>query len=307
MRRFTNPGLNPAKPTPYEVCKFLLTRRHRPWPKWTDYPKKAPPPLRVPAIARETRMTYVSHSTCLIQTGGLNVITDPVFGHRIGPFGILGHRRHHDPGVSFEDLPDIDLCLLSHDHFDHLELPSVKRIAAQKRGGGDHQRRLTVCTGLGVKRRLPNFPSLKVHEMDWSGRYLIDKNTTLWGSFLIKTPDHVVFFAGDTGYNQKHFFAIRDRLKSVGRVIDLALLPIGCFSPEWFQRDFHMSPDDAVAAHRDLGALKSVSIHFETFQLAEESPREATDRLVDAKKRRGLQLHEFVTLSPGDHVVLKSL
>ncbi len=246
-----------------------------PWHDWTDAPPGPPPPAR--AGPGELRVTFVNHATVLIQMDGINLLTDPIWSDRCSPVSFLGPRRRRPPGVRFEDLPSIDAVLISHDHYDHLDLPTLSRLAATF-----HPQ---LFTGLGNRTFLEGQDLGTTRELDWweeadlpgglrlqavpaqhfSGRGLCDRNDTLWAGFVIRGSAGSVYFAGDTGFGP-HFEEIRRRCGSPR----LALLPIGAFQPEWFMSPVHLSPKEALKAHRVLGAATSMAIHFGTFPLADD-------------------------------------
>jgi L-ascorbate metabolism protein UlaG (beta-lactamase superfamily) len=208
---------------------------------------------------------------------GVNLLTDPVWSDRVSPVNWIGPRRHRAPGLRFEDLPPIDPILLSHNHYDHLDLPTLRRLA------GVHHPRVLVPLGVGAFLRANGIG--RVAELDWwqraedtgalriaavparhfSGRGLRDRDATLWCGYAIEGAAGPVYFAGDTGWGP-HFDEIRRRLGSVR----LALLPVGAFQPRWFMGPVHLSPEDAVAAHLALGASTSVGIHYGTFRIADD-------------------------------------
>jgi L-ascorbate metabolism protein UlaG (beta-lactamase superfamily) len=247
------------------------------WPEWDGW-KAGAGPSRPPARVDgdEVRVTFVNHSTMLVQMGGLNVLTDPVWSNRVGPASWLGPRRHHDPGVRLEDLPHIDAVLVSHDHYDHMDLPTLQRLAARDAP--------LVVAGLGNGRLLDAAGVTPHEELDWwacrplgqgrvcalpaqhnSRRGLFDGNRTLWVSFWIETPAGSVYFGGDTGFGP-HFARIRERMGPPC----VALLPIGAYKPRWIMAGNHMDPADAVRAHDVLGARASVAMHFATFSQSDE-------------------------------------
>lgn len=226
-----------------------------------------------PPAPGETRITLVNHSTLLIETAGRTVLTDPVWSWRVSPSSRFGPRRHRAPGIAFSDLPHIDLVLLSHNHYDHLDADTLRRIAARD------QPRIIVPLGLRPLVRKLGFR--EIEELDWwqeadsilsvpalhfSARGLFDRNRTLWCGYAFETPAGLVYFAGDTAFGG-HFHQIRER---VGRP-RIALLPIGAYEPRWFMSAVHMSPAEALEAHRVLEARESIGIHQGTFQLADES------------------------------------
>ncbi len=289
-RRFVNPGA----PGPLGFRDFLRWRRTSspgPWPEWVSVPPGRAPERRVDDL----RITHVNHSTVLIQMNGVNVLTDPVWSERVSPVGWAGPRRHRAPGIRFEDLPPIDVVLISHNHYDHLDVPTLSRLAAE------HRPRVVVP--LGLQGMVTAAGLRQVTELDWwgtapvgaamkitsvparhfSGRGLRDRDRTLWCGFVIEGPAGAVYFAGDTGWG-KHFSEIRTRLGAMR----LALLPVGAFLPRWFMGPVHLSPDEAVRAHRVLEAGISVGIHYGTFNLADDGysePASALDRALDGDGR----------------------
>jgi L-ascorbate metabolism protein UlaG (beta-lactamase superfamily) len=212
----------------------------------------------------------------LLQQRGSNILTDPIWSERASPLSKIGPRRHRKPGVSWEDLPPIDLVLLSHNHYDHLDMPTLRRLAARR------ESKFVVPVGVGRLLRRKNIGP--VHELDWgescsfpgltihcvpaqhfSNRGIFDINQTLWCGYMIECPERLIYFAGDTGFGQ-HFAQIREMFGSP----HLALLPIGAYEPRWFMSPVHMAPDEAVKAHGILGAKTSIAIHHGTFQLTDE-------------------------------------
>ena len=261
---------------------------------WQGAPGAAPgprPPWRV--ALGEMRVTFVNHATVLIQADGLNVLTDPIWSRRCSPLEGFGPERARPPGIRFEDLPPIDAVLLSHDHYDHLDLPTLRRLARAFPGA-------RFITGLGNRAFLEAAHLRHVSEIDWwegvrlrrstvigvpaqhfSNRGLCDRDGTLFLGYVLRGPSGQAFFAGDTGYG-RHFAQIRERLGP----IRLAVLPIGAYKPEWFMSAVHMSPAEAVRASDDLGARTSVAMHFGTFPLADDGEREPPEALAAALKAR---------------------
>jgi L-ascorbate metabolism protein UlaG (beta-lactamase superfamily) len=264
-----------SPPRPAALAKWAIGRSPRRWPKWIDEAPGVRPPERVGG--GELRVTFVNHATALVQMDGLNVLTDPVWSERVSPVSWAGPKRVRAPGIRFEDLPPIDLVLLSHNHYDHLDVPTMRRLA------DGHRPR--ILTGLG---NVELFDAERIRggeEMDWwderevapgarviatpaqhfSGRGPFDRNTTLWMAFVLEGPSGRVYFAGDTGYGP-HFARARERLGAMR----LALLPIGAYDPQWVMAAVHMDPAGAVRAHHDLEAGTSVGIHWGSFQLTDE-------------------------------------
>lgn len=260
-----------------------LLRRHGRWPGWVETPTDTPPPR---VTGNDLRVTFVNHATVLIQTAGLNILTDPVWSTRVGPFPGIGVRRHRPPGIRFADLPTIDVVLLSHDHYDHLDIPTLRRLVAR-----DHPR---IIAGLGnaeylAIRGVPGAVDLDwwqseeigaglrivaVPARHWSGRGIDEHDRTLWAGFVLETAGGAIYFAGDTGHGN-FLELIHRRFPSVR----LALLPIAPERPRAALAPRHMSAGDAVRAAHLLGAGMAVGIHFGTFRQGDDADGEAVDSL----------------------------
>jgi L-ascorbate metabolism protein UlaG (beta-lactamase superfamily) len=290
-----------------DMVRWLWEMERVPWPDWVQDPPQSPPPGRV--YGKGLRVTYINHATILIQTEGMNILTDPIWSTRAGPLPFLGTVRVRAPGVAFEDLPPIDYVLISHDHFDHLDIPTLERLKEA------HDP--VFVTGLAVGELLAAHGIDNVVELDWwqshrlgeggvtltfvparhgSGRAPFRENRTLWGGFVIDSPNGQIYFAGDTGYGE----FINDVAARFNR-IRLAVLPIGNYEKRWFMKSQHMNPDDAVTAHKALGAPMSIGMHFATFA---EHPEQAIDAhekdLADALKKYGVPDREFRVLEFGE-------
>jgi L-ascorbate metabolism protein UlaG (beta-lactamase superfamily) len=289
---------------PRDLIRWIKTRERGFWPRWVELRPHAPPRERVSGEA--LAVTFINHATVLLQFDGLNVITDPVFSRAVGPLGRVGPRRHHAPGISLGSLPPIDVVLISHDHYDHLDQPSVRRLER------DHSPRFLVPLGNGD--RLRRWGCARVDELDWwqtvehaghpftfvpaqhfSGRALHDRDTTLWGGFVVGGAHGPLYFAGDTGMGP-HFEEIRARFGPMR----LALLPIGAYRPRWFMRRVHIDPVEAVEAHRILEAERSLGIHFGTFRLADEGRDDPVADLRSACAEQGVPGDAFLALEPGE-------
>jgi len=277
-KRFFNPDA-PQAPGFRAALRWNLSRRREPSPRFIDdvvpskvVPSKSPFRMETP----ELQVTLVNHSTLLLQQNGSHILTDPIWSERASPLPWIGPRRRRMPGVRWEDLPRIDGVLLSHNHYDHLDLPTLRRLA--------HRDKSHFVVPLGVGRLLRSQNIGPVHELDWgeslplagaavhavpalhfSARGILDRNRTLWCGYIIELANRIVYFAGDTAFGG-HFAQIRERFGPP----DLALLPIGAYEPRWFMGPVHMGPEDAVRAHGILGAKTSIAIHHGTFQLADE-------------------------------------
>lgn len=297
-------------------------RRGLPRPPQTPIPVVAPDLLRLhanatAAAAMQPSVTWIGHATVLAQLGGLNVLTDPIFSERASPLPFAGPRRHQPPGLALSQLPHIDLVLVSHNHYDHLDEPSIRQLQAQP--GGPPQ--FVVPLGLqawlrgkGVTRavELDWWQTHAVHcaagpaelmllpAQHWSARGLTDRMLTLWGGFALMAPDCHLFYAGDTGYS-RDFADIRERLRSrQGEAgFDIALLPIGAYEPRWFMAEQHVNVHEAVKIHRDLGARCSLGVHWGTFELTDESLDEPPRRLLAERAAANLAEDEFFVLAIG--------
>ena len=284
---------------------MLLTPRN-PWPATVPVEPRRPPN----AGPDDVVVTFIGHATFLIQVGSTSLLTDPVYSERASPVSFAGPRRVRAPGVRWDDLPAISLVLLSHNHYDHCDLGTLR--ALERR----FQPRLV--TPLGNGRLLRAAGIHNVEELDWwqsagapplpvtltpaqhfSARGPFDRNRALWGGFLIAARGRRILFAGDSGYGP-HFREIAARLAP----IDLALLPIGAYEPRWFMKDIHMNPAEAVQAHLDLGAHRSVAMHFGTFQLTPEGIDEPVRELAKALEQRALPAGVFRPAAVGESLRL---
>ncbi len=290
----------------WPLIKWLVTRKLGPWdaPR-SDIQPGPPPPAEVPLGS--ARVTFVNHSTVLIQIDGLNILTDPIYAERASPVSFAGPRRVRPPGIRFKDLPKIDVVLVSHNHYDHLCLETLKQLYERDRPA--------FYTGLGNRKLLEGEGIVGVNELDWwdgasldenvsltfvpaqhfSARGPFDRFETLWGGFYIAGTKHRIYFAGDTGAGP-HFEDVRERLGSP----DLALIPIGAYLPPHIMQPVHLSPEEAVAAHLQVGARQSMAIHFGTFPLADDGQREPVERLEQALSAEGLTRSDFWVLGFGE-------
>jgi L-ascorbate metabolism protein UlaG (beta-lactamase superfamily) len=301
-RRFVNPTGPAAQP--FTAVPRMLRERRTSWPARIDEAPRRPPPLDG-AVAV---VTFIGHATFLIQTATGNILTDPMYSDRAGPFGLLGPRRVRQPAVRFDDLPPISTVLLSHNHYDHCDRPTLARLA--KRFDP------TVITPLGNGALVKSTGLRKVEELDWwqdaktlplpltltpahhfSARTPFDRNRALWGGFTIDVADRRIYFAGDSAY-APFFREVRRRLGP----IDLALLPIGAYEPRWFMQSVHMNPAEAVQAHLDLEAAASVAMHFGTFQLTTEGIDEPVRALEQARLAQHVAPSTFKAIGFGESV-----
>lgn len=263
--------------------------------------------------AQQPAVTWIGHATVLAQLGGLNLLTDPIFSERASPVSFAGPRREQPPGVALADLPRIDAVLVSHNHYDHLDLASCRALAAQPDGSP----LFVVPLGLadwfrrrGVER-VVELDWWQQHTLDgvdielvpaqhWSARGLADRMKTLWGGFAVFAPDCQLFFAGDTGYS-RDFADIRERFAERQRDggFDIALIPIGAYEPRWFMKEQHVNVEEALKIHADLGARRSLGVHWGTFELTDEALDEPPRQLARQRAALGLAEDDFFTLAIG--------
>jgi L-ascorbate metabolism protein UlaG (beta-lactamase superfamily) len=305
--RFFNVGGQPPRGTS-DLLKWWRTRVSREWPASVPVPPAPPPPRGAPdgTIAA----TFIGHSTFLIQAGRSSILTDPVFTSHAGPFGRFGPRRVRQPAHALADLPGVDIVLVSHNHYDHMQPGSLREL--------DSRFRPTFVTTLGNARFLRSLGLHRVSELDWwseeligevvvictpaqhfSARGLRDRNRTLWGGFALEVGGKAIYFTGDSGYSG-HFVEIGARL----REIDVAFIPIGAYEPRWFMAPVHVNPEEAVRIHCDLQARVSVGMHFGTFKLTDEGLDDPVTHLVAAREAAGVAPEAFLVPDFGQTLIL---
>jgi L-ascorbate metabolism protein UlaG (beta-lactamase superfamily) len=275
------------------------------WPAWTEAEPGPPPPRRVDGAA--LRVTFVNHATVLLQTASVQVLTDPIWSLRASPVGFAGPRRRRPPGIRFTDLPPIDVVLVSHNHYDHLDLPTLRELART------HAPRF--FTGLGNAALLQWEGVGPVTEMDWwqeaelpgglrlscvparhfSARGLRDRCRTLWCGFVLHGPGGDVYFTGDTGWG-RHLEDVHRRFGPPR----LALLPVGAHLPRWFMAPVHLSPGEAVRAHQLLQSQTSLAIHFGTFPMADDGADQPVAELQKALAELPEAARSFWVLREGE-------
>jgi N-acyl-phosphatidylethanolamine-hydrolysing phospholipase D len=274
-------------------------------------------------VAMQPAATWIGHITVLVQIGGLNILTDPVFSARCSPVQWAGPKRQTTPGLSLGQLPHIDVVLLSHNHYDHMDEASL--VALAKQAGGAP----LFITPLGHKAWFARRGIHRVIELDWwdthvleatphsaripvtltpaqhwSARTATDALRSLWGGFAVLAPDCHLFFAGDTAYSKdfvdiRHHFA-RAHTPELGGGFDLALLPIGAYEPRWFMKDQHVNPEEAVQIFKDLGCKRALAVHWGCFQLTDEALDEPPKALATALKSAALPPERFAVLAVGE-------
>lgn len=302
---------NPGKPMVKSFAGFLKWRwqaEQRFWPEPNGLPAYDRPPDRVQGTA--LRVSLVGHATVLIQTAGLNFLTDPVWSERASPVQWAGPRRVHPPGIAFDALPPIDVVLLSHNHYDHLDLPTIARLWLRHRPrfimplgnaaviAGRHPDIATEGYDWGEK--VPITPEVAVHlgpMHHWSARGIFDRNKALWAAFTILGPGGNIYFVGDSGYGGGDSF--RAARQTFGD-FRLAILPIGDYDPRWFMAYGHMNPEECLQAWADLGKPRVLPIHYDTFHLADTGYGEPLAALDQALAARDDARNRFVTLAAGE-------
>ncbi len=304
---FFIPGHTTANCTS-DFWKWKLNGERRAWPRRVENDMAGQVSNRVEGDG--LTVTFIGHATVLIQVGGVNILTDPFFSKRASPVQFAGPKRVRDPGIALADLPDIDAVLVSHNHYDHMDLPSLRRLHDR------HEPRVITPLGNGAIIAGSRRP-VKVEEADWgdrldlgtgvavhltpsqhwSKRTLHDRNMALWCAFVIETPGGPVYFAADTGYGEgAHFRQVRERFGPLRQ----AILPIGAYEPRWFMKTMHMNPEDAVRAYCDLGAPPSLGMHHGTIQLTDEAIDQPVTDLTCALEERDIETARFRTLEPGE-------
>ena len=306
-KRFYN--IEPVKNhNAWDMIKWSLTRKRAKWPEWVELEPGDNPPKRV---EKGIWYTFVNHDTVLIQADGMNILTDPIWSMRAGIYSWLGPKRVVPPGIAFEQLPPIDIVLISHNHYDHMDIPTLKRLVKRDNP--------LILTGLGNKSTLLNGGISHVRELDWwqsfskgnieiffaparhfSRRGVSDYNMSLWGSFVIKSPSGIIYFIGDTGYGS----FVKEIHKRFGPV-DLAFIPIGAYEPAWMMQTVHLTPEEAWQVHEELESRLSVGIHFGTFQLTDEGIDEPAERIGKVVSQNGKSSGEFVVPAFGKNVKVK--
>lgn len=302
--RFFNPGRPSTDRGLKDALRWKLAAAAAKWPKSVPI-IPAKPEARVDGL----RITMVGHASLLIQAEGINILTDPVWSKRASPFRSVGPTRVTAPGIAFGDLPPIDAVLLSHGHYDHLDVDTLRRlhvahaplmlmplgndvtvreaVPEARCVAGDWWDRLSLSDGVATTLT-PAY--------HWSNRWPTDTRMMLWSGHYLETPVGSIWFVGDTGYGDGRIFGdVRDRLGAP----DVALIPIGAYEPRWFMAAQHVNPVEAVQIFQDVGADCALGIHWGTFQLTDEEREAPRLALVDACKAAGLATDQFVAAMPG--------
>jgi len=304
--------------------RWQASRDGKPFPPQAPTPQVAPDLAYLQAnrgAAQQPGVTWLGHATALVQLGGISLLTDPVFSERCSPLPFAGPKRHQPPGIALAELPHIELVLVSHNHYDHLDAASVQALARQPAGPPQF------IVPLGLKAWFAKLGIVNCIELDWwqahtlpaakgdvtvelvpaqhwSARGLGDRMATLWGGFAVFAPDCHLFYAGDTAYSRE-FAHMRERYAprqspEHGGGFDLALLPIGAYEPRWFMGSQHINVEEALRIHRDLGAKRSLGLHWGTFALADEAVDEPPRELARQRPASGLSEDEFFVTAIGE-------
>jgi L-ascorbate metabolism protein UlaG (beta-lactamase superfamily) len=305
-RHFFDPDGAPPKSL-RDLWKWRRTAARQRWPTWAPSPFSDTPPAE---ISQGVRFSFVGHASWLIQIRGHNILVDPVWSARASPFTFAGPKRVNDPGIPFGKLPEIDTVLVSHGHYDHLDVATLSRLARQFSP--------RVITPLGNERTMhARDRKIRAEAYDWhdrvdlgggvavtlvptrhwSARGLFDRNRCLWASFVIETDAGKLYVVCDSGYGTgKHFHDVRARHGP----LRLAILPIGAYEPRWFMQDQHMNPADAVQALQDCGATLALAHHHGTFQLTDEAIAAPERELYAALDAAAIPRERFRVLKPGE-------
>ncbi len=312
--RFSNlDGVN----APLGFKSFIKWRLHdkpTPWPAHRD--NLFTPVVKQRVLGDDLQVTFVGHITVLLQTQGLNILTDPIWSERASPVQFIGPKRVHEPGINFSALPPIDVVLISHSHYDHLDIPTLQRL--------EQQFHPVFITGLGndalLKKRLGS--NARIVSLDWwqshrvntelnilfvpanhwSKRNLFDTNKTLWGGFILQSKGGNIYSAGDTGLGDGSIFS---QIADYGP-FRLALLPIGAYEPRWFMRYSHVNPAEAVKVFNIIKPQYAMAVHFGTFHLTNEGIDEPIIALDKALNEAQLTQQQFRVLQVGEEWQLPS-
>lgn len=304
---------NPNRKGPHRTFKtmFKLLKAFSRSKKWL----KRKSAIKQPSLAnslslKQTYITYINHSCHLIQLKGLNILTDPIFSKRAGPFSLLGPKRHAAPGIKLHQLPHIHVVLVSHNHYDHMDLPSLKKL--------EHLYHPLFIVPLGNKKYLKKFSRVleldwwqthKINEQQyitmvpaqhWSMRRIGDANKALWAGYWISSGEIKIYFIGDSGYGP-HFKAIAEKMGAP----TISFLPIGSYEPRWFMVNHHMNPNEAVQASLDLHSEHNIANHYHTFKLSTEDREDPVEELKNSLKKHNLDEQRFFTPINGETIIFE--
>ena len=304
--RFFNPRHPSTDRSLAQLLRWQLGRRPAAWPARLD----ARPAVRPEARVDGLRVTLVGHASVLVQIEGRNLLIDPVWSERASPLGWVGPKRIDPPAIAFDDLPKIDAVLVTHNHYDHLDRPTLRRLWTAHRAmvvtplgnaaildgivppeairSGDWGDAIAIDDGLEVAIVPANH---------WSARSLGDRRMALWSGFVVRCGARTVYNVGDTGYGDGHIFR---ELQARHGAPDVAIVPIGAYAPRWFMQPQHVDPDEAVRILFDCGAHHGLGVHWGTFPLADDGHLDAKTSLADALRQHRVAPDRFVAMQPGD-------
>lgn len=307
-KHFYNPSMlgKPTHKSTLDLLKWQWSRHRSEWP--SHVLNEPHPPLPVVTNPNEVQATFINHSTVLLQTKEVNFLTDPIWAERASPFTFWGPKRVRNPGLEWSELPRIDVVLISHNHYDHMNLETLVRLK--------NQFDPLFIVPLGNASILKYKGITKIVELDWwqtyhfknaiitllptlhwSARWLNDKFRALWGSYGIDVAHQKIYFAGDTGYSDL-FSQIHARWGAP----TLTFLPIGSYEPRWFMKNNHLNPEEAILAFKDLQAKKAIAIHYGTFQLSDEAYTQPESDLKLGLKKAGINENDFIILKEGHSI-----
>lgn len=305
--RFSNTYIGPIEKSFADLRKAFDAER----PPVLSFPLAKNDPAFLRANGLERTVTWIGHCTFLLQLGGLNILTDPHFTSRASPVPFAGPKRTTPPGLALADMPQLDIVLVSHNHYDHLDYSSLRMVR-------DHSPQAVFCLplrlgywfqGIGIdnfiefdwwqEQKVRDASITSVPTQHWSNRLIYDRNRTLWCGFVVDVGDYRFVFIGDTGYS-RDFADIQEKFGG----FDLAAIPIGAYNPRWFMKEAHQNPEEAVQCMQDLNARKAVATHWGTFQLTLEEMDEPPRRLAEARAKAGLKEADFMAMRHGQTSVL---
>lgn len=320
--RFINPHCDNARRRLHDVFLWQMGYYNDKCP-----PKKVPKKFKYPNPKKKVRkespmVTWINHCSFLIHVDGLHMLTDPIWSERCSPLSFLGPRRRHEPPIALKDLPTIDVVLISHDHYDHLDRKTVRALNERNpatlwvvpkgvgkwiaKQGVDHYVELSWWENASLE--VEGSPPLSIEitavpSQHFSGRGLFDKNKTLWAGYVVdfkrhRRKDKRLYFVGDTGYNSKDFKAIGNQFGEM----DLSLIPIGTYVPAKFMDPVHISPQKATAIHKEVNSKLSIGMHWKTFRLSSEELHQPPYDLHRSLEKAGVDPATFRVIDPGQKI-----
>lgn len=311
---FRNPGGEPQR---HGFFRFLKMRYFS-GEEFADYegsahkvPRVAPDLEQIHHPGPAPQITWIGHATVLIQHRGVAVLTDPMFSDRASPVGFAGPKRYHPPALRIADLPDVDYVVISHNHYDHLDLRSVRELGSAPLwlvplglrpwflDAGIEDDRIMELDWWD-SRPLGEVTVTATPARHWSARSLWDRNETLWASWMVRIGDFSFWYSGDTGYDPLLFKEIGARFPAV----DLALISIGAYEPRWFMKEMHVNPEEAVRIHEEIGARRSLAVQWGTFQLSAEPIDDPPEKLREALMNSGIPPDAFTAVPIGGTILL---